>query len=235
MASEHFSFFDKSYQNGNIYIQDVRKWLKDITYDESILYEETDQKINPRKRSKKTVKKYDIIVHDVFSSAGLSPTLFTQSFFQQLKRLLKTPQGLLAVNTISTYKGELATLIANTLMSVFEYVECVVEDANSMKSSSLNKINHGDSNQLESADFHNFIFYASDSLINIPKVDHPASVFDRLHEKRVDIWSWNTNNSFVITEANCNILAKLQSSSLVSHYNIMNFYFDPNELWLPLA
>ena len=234
MASNYFSFFNRSYQNGNVFIQDVHKWLKDAASDGSARNTGTDKDINRTKHRNNILKKYDIIVHDVFSSAGLCPSLFTQKFFQQLKSLLKNRKGILAVNTISTYRGELSTLIANTLMSLFEYVECVVEEADSVKESYMNS-KYIDSNERENTNFHNFIFYASDSPMKIPKIEEPASIFDRLHEKRVDIWSWNTNKSFVITKDNCDILRKLQSASLISHYQIMNYYFEPKELWLPLA
>ena len=108
---------------------------------------------------------------------------------------------------------------------------------------------------------HNFVFYASDAPIKIPTITDESSFFNGLHTKVVDLHNhksesknksknenkndkkqqqqqlgdWTIDKSFVLTEDNVDILDKKQLSAAVGHYRIMDYYFKPSDLWLPLA
>jgi spermidine synthase len=75
-------------KHGEIFIQDARRWVFNQYSDEA----------------KTRHHSYDYIVHDVFSGGSVAAHLFTDTFWTQLKELLRD-DGVLAVVRTSHVKG----------------------------------------------------------------------------------------------------------------------------------
>jgi len=101
-----------------------------------------------------TGKKYDVIFLDAYNGHSIYPYILSKESFTEMKNILKTKEGIIALNLVGYVDSELFRSIYSTLKQVFDnvYVETTDED------------------------FTNIILYATDKKLNLDLVDEKEGV-----------------------------------------------------------
>ncbi|CAG8495973.1 3228_t:CDS:2 [Paraglomus occultum] len=182
----------------NIYIQDGRRFIENAPS-----------------------RKYNYVLHDVFTGGSVPSSLFSTKALEQIKRIMKD-DGILALNFVGSQLwpyAEALALVYNTIRATFPYVKCVNEGWH------------------ETEVFTNMAFFASSKPIRFrdaSEMDFFGSATREYILKNFQSWFIQldkfANVTDIITEDN-NPLDKLQLPTALEHWKIMRSSF-PLEFWI---
>jgi hypothetical protein len=195
-ARKHFRLSKPS----NVYLKDGRQVIDELTFS-----------------GEYSSKRYDFVLHDVFTGGLVYPSLFSIESLAQIIKLLKQ-DGVLAMNFV----GEPASLATHTIYATlkkkFQYIRCFLENP-------------------DSSIFQNIVFFASmqpisfDFSTNEPKTSNP--VYNNV-KKTFQNQYGNFCDKFPavgpITDRN-NPLKLLQYQSALKHWEILREILPNQDIW----
>ncbi|CAG8591953.1 4837_t:CDS:2 [Paraglomus brasilianum] len=213
------------YVNANITLDIVE--LDPIVYDYAINYFKLEKKHNiyiqdgRRFIENAPPRKYDYVLHDVFTGGSVPSSLFSTKALEQIKRIMKD-DGVLALNFVGSQLwpyAEALALVYNTIKTTFPYVKCVNEGWQ------------------EAGTFTNMVFFASSKPIRFRDANETDFFGSTMREYILNNFqSWFiqldkfSNVTGIITEDN-NPLDKLQLTTALEHWKAMRSSF-PLEFWI---
>ena len=167
-----------------------------------------------------TSNTYDIVVQDAFTGGDNPEHLLSQEMFRAIRRIL-TPDGILAVNVVGSDEGtmsELPRAVAQTLRSVFRHVRVF-----------------RDGPQDETLPLHNLVYFAADSPIAFPGLEH-ASFESKTCEQMLrgfqdwEVFTTIDQGASVITDAR-NPLGQMALQPSERFHELMNKTYPP-KFWV---
>jgi hypothetical protein len=174
--------------------------------------------VDARKYIDSTTKKYDFIVHDVFSGGLVPVTLFSIEAWQSIRQIM-TREGALAINFVGALTGESTKTVICTLQKVFSNIFYYPEhpdNVDQVQNIIFFVTNHGDGVEFDFGRYYN-----KDNYQYVAELD----TFQQAKLQRVAYCV-----EPVITDAN-NPLASYQYETALQHFHLMRRIL-PREFWL---
>ena len=175
-----------------------------------------------QREDQKQVLKYDYVIHDVFTGGAEPVALFTEEFLSGLHRMLK-PEGIIAINYAGDLLLQSASMVFNTIRTVFSSCRLFRDDPR---------------NEASSTDFTNMIIFCLKSTRPITfrqpmEADFLGSVARQhrlLPQNEIPLDYFDKLGTKVLKRSNMHELEAFQVESAVGHWNVMRTIL-PDFVW----